>query len=61
MRRKILWILVLVVIVAAVGTILVIRQQCMTKCMAEFQGYYPDVACKYECSFFSQFKKPTKR
>jgi hypothetical protein len=47
--------------VGAAGMILVLRQQCMSKCVAEFKGYYPDVACKYECSFFNKFKKPVKR
>jgi len=61
MNRKILWLLILAVILVSVGTIAVLRQQCMSKCVVEFKGYYPDVACKYECSFFNKFKKPVKR
>ncbi|MCX5681174.1 MAG: hypothetical protein NT079_02685 [Candidatus Omnitrophica bacterium] len=61
MRRKILWILVAAIVLATAGTIIGLRQQCMSKCMAEFKGVYPDVACKYECSFFNKFKQPAKR
>jgi len=61
MNRKVLWFLVLVVIWVAIRTITVLHNQCMSKCVAEFKGAYPEIACKYECSFFDQFKKPLKR
>jgi hypothetical protein len=61
MKRKVLWFFVVIVIWATVHVISVLYGQCMTSCVAEFKGAYPDVACKYECSFFNKFKKPTKR
>ena len=61
MNRKVLWLLVLAVFLGTVGMIIALRQQCMAICVAEFKGAYPDIACKYECSFFNKFKKPTRR
>ena len=61
MRRKLLWILIAAVILATFSTIFAWRQQCMSQCTAGFQGAYPEIACKYECSFLNKFKKPLKR
>ncbi len=60
MQRKVLWLLILAVLLGTVGTIGFLYQRCMTSCVAEFKGAYPEIACKYECSFFNKFKKPTK-
>jgi len=61
MKRKVVWFLILAVILGAVGAISFLRQRCMTSCIAEFKGAYPEVACKYECSFFNKFQKPLKK
>lgn len=61
MKKWLLWALIAVVILAASSQIFAMRQACMAKCTAEFKGYYPDVACKYECSFFNKFKKSVKK
>jgi len=61
MKKKVVWFLILAVILGTVGTIGFLYKKCMTKCTAEFKGAYPEIACKYECSFFNKFKKPLKK
>ena len=60
MKRKILWILIGLIIIGTVATLLVMRSKCMSACGASFKGAYPEIACKYECSIFNKFKKPSK-
>jgi uncharacterized membrane protein len=60
-NRKLLWIMIGVVIVVSAITIIGLHQHCMRQCMANFEGPYPEIACKYECGFFNKFRQPTKR
>lgn len=61
MNKRILWFLVVLVIWGTARCISFIYSDCMSSCVSEFKGAYPEIACKYECSFFNKFKKPSKR
>lgn len=46
--RLLLW----AVIVLELITIVVLkRSQCMSQCVSDFLGPYPEIACKYECPY----------
>ena len=60
MSREVLWFLIVLILWATLRILTVAYAQCMDSCVAQFKGAYPEIACKYECSFFNKFKKPLK-
>ncbi|MDP8266055.1 MAG: hypothetical protein P9M07_03820 [Candidatus Aceula meridiana] len=61
MKRKILWALIVIIIWITIRAVSILYLSCMDTCTENFKGAYPEIACKYECSFFNKFKKPTKK
>ncbi len=60
MKRKLIWILIGLLILGTIATVFVRRSMCMATCIENFEGAYPEIACKYECSVLNKFKKPSK-
>ena len=52
--KKVAWVRFLlysVIILELVAIAFLERAQCMNRCIGDFTGPYPEIACKYECPY----------